>query len=163
MTTENNPLSLINFKKIVQYSPLFAMDLVLVNQRDEVLVGKRLNAPAKGFWFVPGGRVYKNESLEQALLRIAKSELGLILKPLNQVTLLGLYEHFYDDSFFSKEISTHYINATHVFRVKSCELNFPNSQHSQYCWLGIDSLTNNESVHKYSKVFLPELVKWLNS
>lgn len=137
------------------------MDLVVLNQQNEVLMGERLNAPAKGAWFVPGGRVYKNETLDQAFQRIAKSELGLMLTGLNQVTLLGLYEHFYSDSFFSQNISTHYINATHVFRVDSRELILPKQQHGQYRWLEIDSLKKDESVHQYSKVFLPELVKWL--
>ncbi len=163
MTTENSRLPLNCFKQVVQHAPLCAVDLVVVNSQNEVLVGERINAPAKGFWFVPGGRVYKNEKLKQALQRIAKSELGLILKSLNQTTLLGLYEHFYKDSFFSPEISTHYINATHVLRLEHHELNLPKEQHGQYRWLGIESLREDASVHQYSKVFFFFLITWLTS
>ncbi len=163
MTTENSYLPLHDFKQVVQHAPLFAVDLVIVNSQNEVLMGERINAPAKGFWFVPGGRVYKNERFEQALQRIAKSELGLILKSVNQLALLGLYEHFYKDSSFSKEVSTHYINATHVLRLECDELNLPKEQHSQYRWLGVQTLKKDASVHQYSKVFLPELIKWLES
>ena len=71
MTIENNHLPLNCFKQVVQHSPLFGVDLIVVNSQNGVLMGERINAPAKGFWFVLGGRVYKNERLEQALLRVS--------------------------------------------------------------------------------------------
>ena len=41
------------------------------------LTGLRSNPPAQGAWFVPGGRIRKNEPLALALDRIAREELGL--------------------------------------------------------------------------------------
>ena len=29
--------------------------------QNEVLVGLRINSPAKNYWFTPGGRIFKNE------------------------------------------------------------------------------------------------------
>lgn len=75
MTIENKLLSHDDCKQLVQNAPLFAIDLVIVNHSNEIFVGERLNAPAKGCWFVPGGWVYKNESLEEAFKRIPKAEL----------------------------------------------------------------------------------------
>ena len=95
------------FKNVVKHAPLFAMDLVIINPEKKVLLGKRTNSPAKGYWFVPGGRVYKNEPLDQAFQRISQDELGICLQRKNS-RLLGLYEHFYDDSVFGNDISTHY-------------------------------------------------------
>ncbi|GKT11804.1 MAG: hypothetical protein ISEC1_P0777 [Thiomicrorhabdus sp.] len=80
MTSESNLLSLSDFKQVVQHAPLFAIDLVVLNSLNEILVGERLNAPAQGFWFVPGGRVYKSESLETTFKRISKAELGIRLE-----------------------------------------------------------------------------------
>jgi len=155
-------LSEIDFKQVVQNAPLFAIDLVVMDDKNQILVGERLNAPAKGSWFVPGGRVYKNESLEDAFKRISKAELGFEVER-NQAWLLGLYDHFYDDSFFSSQISTHYINATHVLKLSSKQLNLPKEQHNHYQWIAIDSLNVNNDVHQYSKMFLPELKKWIEN
>ncbi len=153
-------LSLTEFEQVVQHAPLFAIDLVVLNNSNEMLIGERLNAPAKGAWFVPGGRVYKNESLEEAFKRISKAELGFQIKR-NQAWLLGLFDHFYDDSFFSADVSTHYINATHVVRLSSELLALPKEQRSFYRWIAIDEIELDETVHVFSKVFLPALDKWV--
>jgi len=155
-------LNLKTFQQIVENAPLFAIDLVVLNDKHQILVGQRLNAPAKGFWFVLGGRVYKNESLEKAFNRISESELGLKIER-EQACLLGLYDHFYEDSFFSSDISTHYINATHVLSLSSDKLTLPQEQHSHYQWIEVDSLAANTDVHIYSKIFLPELQRWIQT
>ncbi|MDP2000518.1 MAG: hypothetical protein Q8K22_13130 [Rhodoferax sp.] len=49
------------FLDVVNHTPLVAVDLVLVRGGHEVLLGLRNNRPAQGFWFVPGGRILKNE------------------------------------------------------------------------------------------------------
>ena len=160
MTTENNLLPLAEFKQVVQNAPLFSMDLVVVNSNSEILVGERLNAPAKGYWFVPGGRIYKNESLENAFKRISKTELGMEIER-KQAWLLGLFDHFYEDSFFGADISTHYINATHVIRLTEQKLSLPNEQHSRYRWIELDRLMDDSQVHKFSKVFLSALKRYI--
>ncbi len=160
MTIENKLLSHDDFKQVVLNAPLFAIDLVVVNHSNEILVGERLNAPAKGVWFVHGGRVYKNESLEKAFKRISKAELGFEIER-NQAWLLSLFDHFYDDSFFSTDVSTHYINATHVVRLSTELLALPKEQHSCYRWIAIDEIELDETVHVFSKVFLPALDKWV--
>jgi len=70
-------LSSEDFKLVVQSAPLFSIDLVVLNEKNQILVGKRKNAPAKGYWFVPGGRVFKNEPLAEAFARITRTELGI--------------------------------------------------------------------------------------
>ncbi|WP_319558016.1 GDP-mannose mannosyl hydrolase [Thiomicrorhabdus sp.] len=159
MTIENK-LPLSDFKQVVKNAPLFAIDLVVVNESRQLLVGKRINSPAKGYWFVPGGRVYKNESLERAVNRIAESELGCAIDR-KQLTFLGLFDHFYHDSFFDGEVSTHYINAAHLVFLNEKSINLPTEQHDSYRWIDIDKLDCDCDVHNYSKVFLPELIKYI--
>jgi len=150
------------FHTIVENAPLFAIDLVVVNERNELLLGKRLNAPAKGWWFVPGGRVFKNECLADAFMRIAGSELG-VKQSLDSAQLLGVYEHFYDDSVFGSEISTHYINASHYFRVNTDELVLPmGKQHDDYRWVALTDVKDDPSIHHFSKVFLARLETIIN-
>jgi GDP-mannose mannosyl hydrolase len=91
------------FATVVGSTPLVAIDLLVVNEDNELLLGKRLNRPAKDIWFVPGGRVLKNEPLEQTFKRITLAELGNEID-LGQAKLLGLFEHFYEDSVFGEHI-----------------------------------------------------------
>ena len=66
-----------DFRFVVRSTPLFALDLIIMDEYERVLVGLRVNDPAKGFWFVPGGRVTKNESLKTAFSRILFDETRL--------------------------------------------------------------------------------------
>ncbi|XYB84552.1 NUDIX domain-containing protein [Vibrio parahaemolyticus] len=51
--------------------------MVIENAQGQTLLGLRNNRPAQGFWFVPGGRVLKGESLKDAFLRLCQDEVGL--------------------------------------------------------------------------------------
>lgn len=150
-------LSEYDFKNVVQNAPLFAIDLVVLNEQKQILLGHRKNAPAKDYWFVPGGRVFKNESLEQAFKRISSTELGIEIER-NQAWLLGLYDHFYQDSVFGEGIDTHYINATHLIKITEAQIkNLPTEQHQSYRWQNINEIEQDDTVHKYSKTFLEVL------
>ncbi|MFY7906660.1 MAG: NUDIX domain-containing protein [Burkholderiaceae bacterium] len=70
-------LSLPEFERAVGALPLVSVDWVLLNPAGQMLLGHRRNAPARHWWFTPGGRVRKNEPLERCLQRVAVSELGL--------------------------------------------------------------------------------------
>ncbi|WP_313449769.1 NUDIX domain-containing protein, partial [Pseudescherichia sp.] len=63
-------LSQEDFATVVRSTPLISIDLIVENARGEFLLGKRTNRPAQGFWFVPGGRVQKDEPLAQAFERL---------------------------------------------------------------------------------------------
>ena len=67
------------FKTVVNSAPLISIDL-LVKKDNKILLGKRINNPAQGYLFSIGGRVYKNESIQQATARIAKGEANIELK-----------------------------------------------------------------------------------
>ena len=69
-------LDMQTFKTVVENTPLVSIDLCLVCD-GQVLLGKRTNEPLRGEWFTPGGRIHKNETWQDALLRIAEVELGL--------------------------------------------------------------------------------------
>ena len=60
--------------------PLISIDLLVQNEHGEYLLGLRNNRPAQGYWFVPGGRVLKNETLDGAFKRLTFEELGIELK-----------------------------------------------------------------------------------
>ncbi len=87
------------FKTVVEYTPLVSIDLVTMYQ-DKVLLGRRVNKPALGYYFTTGGIVRKNESFQEAQKRIAKDELGIELT--HEPKFIGVFD---DDS-----VSTHYVN-----------------------------------------------------
>jgi colanic acid biosynthesis protein WcaH len=135
------------FKTVINSTPLISIDL-LVKKDNKTLLGKRINKPAQGYLFSIGGRVYKNESIQQATARIAKDELNISLKL--TPSFIGVFEHFYDDGIY-KDVSTHYINLAYEVDINNEILNLPNDQHNEYQWLSIDELLSSKQVHKYVK------------
>lgn len=137
------------FKNIVENTPLISVDFVIRNINGEVLLGQRLNRPAKGFWFVPGGRILKNETLADAFLRLTKAELGQAIE-ITSARYHGLYEHFYSDSVFGDQPDTHYVvNAFEL--IIDAVLELPKTQHNKYQWLSEFDLLERDDVHCHSK------------
>ncbi len=136
------------FEIVVSNTPLISIDLIVRNSKSHVLVGRRINAPAQQCYFVPGGRVLKNELLDQAFGRITEDELGVPLARKKSI-FLGVYEHLYHDSSFSSEISTHYIVLG--FEVFFEDLKLNNIQHDEFKWLSEDELLASPDVHQNTK------------
>ena len=133
------------FKTIVASTPLVSIDLIIRNENSEVLLGKRNNAPAQGFWFVPGGRIFKDESFEDAFLRLTELELGFPTN-LNQSHFLGTYQHFYKDNFNDSSFSTQYIVLAYEINLIN-KHDLPRIQHCEYRWLNEADILNNKEVH----------------
>lgn len=74
---------------------------------------------------------------------------------------LGLYDHFYSESFFSEITSTHYINAADVIKLDANKLNLPYIQNDCYRWLTVNDLRSDSQIHCFSKVFFNDLVSKL--
>ncbi|WP_338062250.1 NUDIX domain-containing protein [Vibrio variabilis] len=64
------------FTTVIESTPLVSIDLLIENSKGQVLLGLRNNRPAQGFWFVPGGRILKNEKLDDAFMRLCQEELA---------------------------------------------------------------------------------------
>ena len=148
------------FETVIDSTPLVSIDLVVLNENNEVLLGQRLNRPAEGFWFVPGGRILKNESLVNAFKRLTLNELGIELE-LSIAELLGPYDHFYDDCVFNDKIKTHYVAIAYALRLRKQKLDvFPlNKQHAAYKWFSSDELLKSPTVHKHTKLYFEALTK----
>jgi len=134
------------FKTIIDSTPLISID-ILLKKDGKVLLGKRINKPAQGYFFSTGGRVYKNETINNAMTRIAKNELNIELKSIPR--FIGVFEHFYDDSIY-QDVSTHYINLAYEVETQET-LNLPVEQHNEYQWLTINELLKSKQVYKYVK------------
>lgn len=139
------------FATVIKSTPLVSIDLVVINAVGQALLGQRLNRPAKGSWFVPGGRVLKDESLNAAFKRLTLDELGCEFD-ITQASLLGPYDHFYNDNVFGNEFTTHYVALGYVLQLDSELTLLPlNIQHGQYQWFDISTLLNDTAVHLHTQ------------
>jgi len=145
------------FACIVKYAPLISIDLIVENNKGFFLLGKRKNQPAKGFYFVPGGRILKGETIKQAFKRISNEELGIDLKFKNAI-FLGVYEHFYRNSFVSENIPTHYIVLAYKIKINNNLQNLPKEQHSHYKWFSKEEILESKDVHYYTKLYFKEAI-----
>ena len=136
----------MTFKTIVDSTPLISID-ILLKKDGKVLLGKRVNKPAQGYFFSTGGRIIKNETINSAMIRLALNELNIELK--STPKFIGMYEHFYHNSIFNG-ISTHYVNLAYEYEVEEI-LDLPTEQHNEYQWFTVDELLKSKQVHKYVK------------
>ena len=102
-----------DWRTIVANVPIVSVDLV-VRREGGVLLGRRTNEPAKGAWFVPGGRVRKGETRREAVHRVASEELG---SDVEIVESLGAFEHQYETADVDNVDSKHYLANGYVVDV----------------------------------------------
>ncbi|MCJ7765356.1 MAG: GDP-mannose mannosyl hydrolase [Thiovulaceae bacterium] len=133
-------------RNVITNTPLISVDLI-VKDRGKILLGKRVNKPAQGYWFTLGGMVLKNETISSAISRIAKTELGIELT--SALKFIGVFEHLYDDGIFD-HVSTHYVNIGYEVELSGLEA-LPKEQHDDYRWFGLEELLQSDEVHGYAK------------
>lgn len=140
------------FKQVVAHTPLVSIDLIVRNRQGQVLLGQRLNRPARGYWFVPGGRICKDESMSEAFARLVHEELGIGYQ-LSQAHCLGPYEHFYTDNFSGEGFSTHYVVLGYSLEADILLNDLPKEQHGHYRWFDVDELLAADDVHGNTKLY----------
>ncbi len=140
------------FKTVVASTPLISMDLIVQNDAGQVLLGYRNNRPAQGFWFVPGGRILKDESFEVAFERLSEIELGERYT-LSQAAFRGPYEHLYPDNFSDAAFTTHYVVLGYKISWNGKLSDLPSEQHCDYRWWSIEDLLGSSQVHDNTKAY----------
>jgi len=83
-------------------TPFCNIDLIIKNN-NKFLLGKRIIKPYAGLWSVPGGRIRKGEKIVNAIIRIAKREVDILV---DKPHLVGVYEGL---SNYRHDISLTYI------------------------------------------------------
>ena len=110
------------YTKIKQHMPLPCVDL-LVTYNGQLLLMKRKNSPAKGLWFTPGGRILKNESIENAVKRVLQEETGLTPTSIKQY---GIMSHIWPE--------VHTITVFYRVDVESDQVQM-NEEHDDLKWI----------------------------
>jgi len=91
--------------------PIIAVGAVIVDQGRFVLV-QRGTEPHKGEWTIPGGMLESGETLHQAVIREAKEETSLGVKP---IALLEVFERIIRNE--AGQVQFHYVIMDYLCRV----------------------------------------------
>ena len=117
------------------------------------MLGLRNNEPAKGFYFVPGGIVFKNETMANAFARILRGETGLEI-PFSKARLLGAYEHIYPNNRLNEPgYGTHYVTLPHELQLSSRFNIRSDDQHSEFGWMTPGEVLASPLVHENTKAY----------
>jgi colanic acid biosynthesis protein WcaH len=145
------------FLQIIDNTPLVSIDLIIEDSQGKVLLGKRTNRPAQDYWFVPGGRIRKNETIAEAIIRISSTELGKELS-INDLQLIGNYDHIYEDNYLGEDgVNTHYVVL--AYRLKQPRLievsmdKIRDDQHSEIRYWTREALLKADEVHPNTKAY----------
>ena len=100
---------------------------------------------------MPGGRIRKNERVNEALRRITAREVGV---EISQAKLLGAFDHLYPDNFLgAPSVSTHYV-------VLGMEALWPagaritaDEQHDEFKWWTAAEILASHEVHENTKAY----------
>lgn len=82
------------YRKIQMSLPVLCVD-VMIRYKGKYLLIKRNEEPMRDVYWVPGGRVLKNESLRSAAKRKIREETGLVPY---EMEMVGIYEDQYEES-----------------------------------------------------------------
>ena len=98
----------------------------------------------------------KGENWRAGISRVARQELNYEVN-FNDLTLMGLWDHFYDDSAFGATLSTQYITFPHVIFCNDKPLVIHDNQHEGLEWFTIDQVLSEPRFHPYLKNY----AKWI--
>lgn len=137
------------YAQIRENMPIPCMDFVLYH-KGKVLLTQRTQEPAKGQWWVQGGRIFKHETFAQALQRLAKREIGSEIKIIRQI---GAYEFHSDAANFDVKTGTHDVAVVYLAAPKDENVFISlDETHSKFKWVEeIDT-----DLHPYVKSVLKD-------
>ena len=141
------------FATIVRLAPLVSIDLIIRDDGGNVLVGVRNNEPAKNFYFVPGGRVRKGETLAAAFARILAAETGCSVE-FDAARFVGVYQHIYPTNMFGdRGYGTHYVVLAYELNLNPRPAIVLDGQHRIAKWMSEAEVRAAPNVHPNTKAY----------
>jgi hypothetical protein len=80
LSIKENTISSEEYAAIQASMPIHCVDVFAADPRGHMLLGVRVNKPAKGFLWPTGGRKLRNEIIAQAAARHVKKDTGLVVE-----------------------------------------------------------------------------------
>lgn len=111
---------------------------VILNPQNEILLLERNKSPEHGYWSIPGGSVEFGETIEDAIVREVKEELGLEVRI---IKMLRVTNHIL------KEKKIHWVSPAFLVKIISGEpQNKENTKHNEIRWFPIFHLPPNITI-----------------
>lgn len=147
-------LSTENFKLAGSLTQFVSIDL-LIEHQGRYLLGLRSNNPAKGTYFVPGSKTFKDMTIQENFERITDFELGTKINH-DRSEFIGVFDHMYDHNFQDSSYGTHYVVIAVLIRCNNSDeanalANFSNSQHKETVWMTKEEILASPQVHQFTK------------
>ena len=120
--------------------PIACVDLIVLRKnlgKLEILLIKRKIFPEVGKWCIIGGRILKNESIEQTIARQAKRELGVavqIIRPWSGQEPIGVFNVPLADA------QKHYISLMYPVAIRRGVVNELGPEFSEARWFPINKI-----------------------
>jgi colanic acid biosynthesis protein WcaH len=150
------PLPADEFRFVIERTPLVSLDLLVRDPAGRLLVGLRRNEPARGCYFVPGGRIGKGSTHQEALREIAEVEIGLTGLEWDDRNVEGVFTHLYDaNALGAAGVTTHYVVIAYRVDVESFEPAARDDQHLRFEWIDAEAASGLDApVHEYTLAYL---------
>ncbi len=118
------------YRQMLEHLPIACVDIAIAAQ-GSVLLLKRTTPPAENQWWLPGGRVHKNETLAGAAIRKVHAEVGINCQ-IKGIIHTG--ETFFPQA--SSKMSRHTVNICFLAHPLDLEI-FPrlDQHHQAYQWV----------------------------
>lgn len=125
------------YRRIQELMPILCVDL-LIRKGDYFLLVRRLNEPAKGEWWFPGGRVRKGETPPIAAARIAREETGL---DTDYERFMGVYDTQFPTGPFG--VPVHTVNLCYRLQARAGNLIRLDRHHDGFRWVPFSGLPDD--------------------
>lgn len=135
------------YKNILDCMPIPTVDILFLNSRWKLLLGKRNNEPLFGVYYIPGWRVNKWERSLEAAKRKVHEELGLDID-ISKLRFIGVYDDIFENSAFGN-IGTHCIPVTYSYQLsgeEESQLSLWDRQHSDLQFFSLDDPNHHQMV-----------------
>ena len=138
MAYEHIPPS--EYENIMEKMPVCCVDIV-IKKLDRFLLVLRENEPLKGEWWIPGGRIHKNEKSEDAARRKVKEECNINIKIEKKI---GFYDVFSDKGIFDNlKTGVHTVSVVFLASVDGEEGIALDKQSSKFRWMTKEEMSDN--------------------
>lgn len=145
------------YAEIVKSMTISCVDTFVYNfENRSYLMLQRTTSPAKGKWWIPGGRIFKGESFYESAVRKTKNESGLDVVPIAQ---LGTYSTYFSESAWGANVHT---DTKNTVVLALCDNQSPlfDEYHEAFKWVPIEEIPEDPYIfaaYKEAKAKLVDL------
>lgn len=145
--TAGQDLSPTTYQILMDVSPICVVDILFFNpEKTHILLGRRIDNPYKGVFYAFGGRLRKNERLEDAAIRIVKQETAINLDH-SDIVLAGTINEISSDSKF-EGVNYHAVVLYFYSMIPVDTVVTLDEQHAECKWFSVDDPSLHPNIKK---------------